>query len=718
MIIELKHHFKDTCFDWNKILDDCDTFDKFCSRINAQSKEFPDRYDPNVYKGDGLELFCEYFLKTMAVTSGIYEYQIVQGEDWGVDGFGVGTNGNPATVQVKFRGKYDYELNANNDHLSNFVSHSYARYGVRTEDHNNMIIFSNAPSLNYAIKEKMYAGKVRFIGRDCIKKIVDKNVMFWRYFRKSINKSKFDGELPIPEKCRPKIKPVVLRQHQLECCNTIAENNVGQIILPTATGKSYIIAESIYREIKNNQRAVVVINTPRILLTFQLLKTVMTYLREKNIDSNYLNVNSGKFDDKEELESLKMLGLPYREINSTTSIDEIEKARDRSINENVPLIICSTYHSMEKINESNVDVDVVYFDEAHFLVSKQFSTIIDAMDGIKRFSFSATINTTDSDEGLGMNNSERFGEIIFSKSAKEMIEAGEMLRPNIHVINSTIVADDDDLADDYECQAQSIIEAYHVHSKCVKDRSAKPEMIGAKMLVIAEGQWSLKKFFETKKYNDFISKNPDIHLLAISSDFGNYIDGIYVSSKDEFLRKIQELPNEEGAIILHVDMLAEGIDVPGITGIMPFRNLGITKLVQTIGRASRLHPHDRERLYRDEIGPNDFEQFVKPCAWVIIPTYRSLDSEDRFKSIILRMRSEYGFIPEENVIFTDGNGIKDDEGIDGPGMPGKSKIFSKSGIESFIHSYEIDQEEDDMWHLLNKLKTITSDELKEWLDQR
>jgi superfamily II DNA or RNA helicase len=45
--------------------------------------------------------------------------------------------------------------------------------------------------------------------------------------------------------------------------------------------------------------------------------------------------------------------------------------------------------------------------------------------------------------------------------------------------------------------------------------------------------------------------------------------------------------NTNRCIIIHCDTLAEGIDIDGIGGILLMRDLGMAKLIQTIGRACR-----------------------------------------------------------------------------------------------------------------------------------
>ena len=111
----------------------------------------------------------------------------------------------------------------------------------------------------------------------------------------------------------------------------------------------------------------------------------------------------------------------------------------------------------------------------------------------------------------------------------------------------------------------------------------------------------------------------NMKFFAISSD-GGYVNG-NPCSKEDFFIKLNDLSDAEDAIILNVDMLTEGIDLPSITGVMPFRNLGLTKLIQLIGRALRLHKMDRAKLYSNEIKPQDHASYVKPYGWLVVPQH-------------------------------------------------------------------------------------------------
>ena len=186
MNIELTHHFKLTAHDLDSLLKDCNKLNTFCNRLEKQSILHPNRYDPDKYKGDGLELFTEALIKLAPYDNriGVGNYRIVEeNNDTGVDGSGIGANGKPATVQVKYRSNSRQQLTANKDHLSNFVSSSIIHENVDPNDNKNMLIITTAESLHHYTDEEMYSGKVRCIGRQQLRELVDNNQLFWDRFR-------------------------------------------------------------------------------------------------------------------------------------------------------------------------------------------------------------------------------------------------------------------------------------------------------------------------------------------------------------------------------------------------------------------------------------------------------------------------------------------------------------------------------------------------------
>jgi len=134
-MVTLIHPFLRRCIDHIALLEDCEKLNTLTGRIEKQANDYAqgDENMVNEYKGWALELFTEYLLKALPMDkrTGIVDYQIVdEDDDIGVDGFGEGLDGLPATVQVKYR-QANYVLTNNEDHLGNFKAASLShKFGV------------------------------------------------------------------------------------------------------------------------------------------------------------------------------------------------------------------------------------------------------------------------------------------------------------------------------------------------------------------------------------------------------------------------------------------------------------------------------------------------------------------------------------------------------------------------------------------------------------
>lgn len=189
MQIKLNHVFLNRCWDINWLLNNCDKLSTFISRLKRQSEKNPNLYSPENYLGDGFEMFVEALIKLSPIDNriGIGQYEpINEDEDTGVDGYGIGLDGNKASVQIKFRTNHKQFLTANEDHLSNFVSTSLLS-GVSSESDNNMLIVTTAAGLNFYTDNQMFQNKVRCIGYKQLQNLVDGNKLFWNSFRNLTN---------------------------------------------------------------------------------------------------------------------------------------------------------------------------------------------------------------------------------------------------------------------------------------------------------------------------------------------------------------------------------------------------------------------------------------------------------------------------------------------------------------------------------------------------
>jgi len=189
-MITLKHLFLRRCIDFSALLKGCQKLNTFLGRIEKQAEIYAggDEDLQNQDKGWALELFAEFLIKShpMDKRIGISDYRLVdEDDDTGVDGYGVGIDGKPATVQVKYR-QDNYILTANADHLGNFKAASFSsKFKVDPTPNNNgkcnMLIITTGRKLHHHTETAMLP-EVRVLNRKHLRVFVDNNVIFWNSF--------------------------------------------------------------------------------------------------------------------------------------------------------------------------------------------------------------------------------------------------------------------------------------------------------------------------------------------------------------------------------------------------------------------------------------------------------------------------------------------------------------------------------------------------------
>ena len=132
----------------------------------------------------------------------------------------------------------------------------------------------------------------------------------------------------------------------------MADNDKGQVIVPTGGGKTMCMIMDTVRQLKMYGTVVVV--APRILLAEQLYKEFMEIVNENLYDVHAMHVHSGKI----------------KGVFSSTNPLEIQSFVESTLSGR--RIIFTTYHSLHKIQDSGINVDTIYFDEAHNSVQKNF----------------------------------------------------------------------------------------------------------------------------------------------------------------------------------------------------------------------------------------------------------------------------------------------------------------------------------------------------------
>ena len=83
----------------------------------------------------------------------------------------------------------------------------------------------------------------------------------------------------------------------------------------------------------------------------------------------------------------------------------------------------------------------------------------------------------------------------------------------------------------------------------------------------------MKILIQSQEIQNLIEEGVKFYAVASDQEVKNYINGERVNRK-QFLKRLREdgkNPNQK-LIVIHYDILTEGIDVPGITGILFLRD--------------------------------------------------------------------------------------------------------------------------------------------------
>ena len=427
------------------------------------------------------------------------------------------------------------------------------------------------------------------------------------------------------------------------------KNTKGILVAGTGAGKSYTMGWSIQERIVAGDSVIVVV-APRILLAQQLFKSIDSLIG-KTAAFQHRFVYSGEAIQREEKEltSEQILDVHF----STTSIHDIREEKERADRNNVPLILMTTYHSLERVIESGISIDTAYLDEVHNAVSLEFSKAVKPLSQIaeRMYSYTATPKKTDSAKGRGNNNEDVYGKIICEVTAKELINAGAIVPPKINYLYSHINASNVDnvsLTRDIVKQTFEHYGKYHSH-------------LNHKILFACDGTETIHKLHTETDLVKWARHN-DIDIFLTTSNYGDWVNGVRVKSRSEFLEMLQECgsdPNRKMAV-LHYSILSEGIDVPGLTGCVLFRNMNPITLTQTIGRVLRMLPVDRRAIAEGLVKAGDTDSYVKGYGLVTVPIHK--DSENDLEegvSAIYNALCGMGFPPEVILHEEDTRGKKE-----------------------------------------------------------
>ena len=342
-----------------------------------------------------------------------------------------------------------------------------------------------------------------------------------------------------------------LRPHQEKALEALARHSKGQIIVPTGGGKTLVaIRDAKHRFNLNSVSKTIIVVAPRILLAEQLSSEFLEEI--ENVD--VMHVHSGE----------------TRHFSSTKT-DEIENWYHNSIKNQ---LIFTTYHSLHKITESlDIEVDTIYFDEAHNAVQKNFVEAVEyfSIHAERAYFFTATPKHSLTPFKIGMNDSDIFGQVICNVPAPKLVEQGHILPPKVKVYKSDI-RQKDEITFDVECN--QIIDN-------IDDHNTKKILVCAKSTKQITGLIRYAKFVDELAWRGY-------SCMYITSKTGAVIDGEKVS-RDEFFNVLSAWGKDEDRkfVVLHHSILAEGINVKGLEAVLFLRSMDYIGISQTIGRVIR-----------------------------------------------------------------------------------------------------------------------------------
>lgn len=444
------------------------------------------------------------------------------------------------------------------------------------------------------------------------------------------------------------------RPHQLYAISEIdAGHPRGQVVIPTGTGKTrvqiHIHIEDMIKTLKCGNNGVYVIGAHRLLLCKQLMDELQDLCLRIGIPINALYIGSAVHDEKDVYEKYYKHGVGRDTYRSayTTSGSQVKKFYDKTKEEHRNLIVVTTYHSFDKLKHID-SINICTYDEAHVTTEiRFFNNIASVVPRIKRNYFFTATRKISGEDG-GMNFKDLYGEILSAIPPTTMIEVGEIVKPKIHTIYLEDGRTGEVSKRDELMLIKTVQEAYLEHRKYLKNDSAYPDLIGAKLLVSARGSYEIGLIQKNMDFRAWCSDNK-IKVFSFSSEHGSYEDFVRASNRNNVYESMRSMEDTVDAILFHIDILTEGVDLPSITGILLLRHLNNIKLFQSLGRALRLLKKDRERLYAKKLLPQNRDQFIKPYAYLILPThFQEMDeSSEEMKASLIEVIEHYGIPTEE-----------------------------------------------------------------------
>ena len=343
---------------------------------------------------------------------------------------------------------------------------------------------------------------------------------------------------------------VKLRPHQERGDVAMQKYSKGQLIYPTGAGKTLNMILDAVRQFQSQTPQTIVVVAPRLLLANQLSAEFLEFITNAQV----FHCHSGD---------------THHDSSTRPNVisDWVENHKDSH------KLIVTTYNSLNRLVDAEIDVDTIYFDEAHNSTKKSFFPATEhfSLNANRCFFFTATRKTSTNPNKPGMNDGRVYGEIICRVSAPELVEGGYIAPPKIktkkfELLKANQISSDRDSDNVLETLDETDVNKILI---CVKTTKQLTNMMSE-----TDFAYQLK----SRGYS----------CLYITSKTGAVIDGKKVN-REKFFETLNEWGKDinKKFVVLHRSILAEGINVSELEAVMFLRNMDTIEMLQTIGRVLR-----------------------------------------------------------------------------------------------------------------------------------
>lgn len=666
-----KHDFPKTLkncgIDPRLLYDDVHGIDDWVDRvIEFAESGITERYTSNDLKGDAFEHLVQCIIQYLGNEKAIncIDLNATKQNKVGIDLIGTTLDGRPHLHQCKFTKNSKLRMPYRGA-VAEFVGacQSYDQ-GSGYE----MTLWTTGDGIR-KIAQDTVGPALRVFGIDWLGDNLGSDESFWdNVYARSLY------AVPTPKIGRISKKhknPITPHDYQQEALNNFIRKRKekrafkGRYIYPTGAGKTLIESLILNQQIDLCDGGSHLVVAPRIALLIQLMREYRELIGDRYIP---IGLHSGS--EEPEVDDSDWM---RRTQKNTTDQNIVKREIHNAQSMNKSVVVFSTYHSLHKLTPKFDDFsfDTMIADESQYCVSENYFDQVRDIDAKIKLFFTATERHYVKKDGTKVersnDNETVFGKSLGSQTVRNLVKRGILVEPILHLMrgatrsgevnHDTLVAEARHIANEQRCLVSK-----NLHAKTL---FACREAANVEIIV------DLKNNKENLKR---LQRNvPDHTIFTIISKkpFGAMIDGEEVNRKT-FLDRLKSCNGN--ALIFHYNILSEGIDVDGITGVAILRKMGDAKMMQTIGRCLRPYKKDPS---------------LKPYAYVSVPIIEDdLRKSDHLNEIVRKILESGLEIDAEKVVISDigkEDNIVEDRIVHSLGNREKTQSSTQIELDIFKH---------------------------------